>query len=454
MVAEGILSAGPQSEKRLPRRTTVHPSVMLGERSEQITVFMIGCSSKVIEHMRRTLDLERFRLVDKELRTLFTGPEAANREKDIFLMGPCLCDNEQDEFIMNAQDAKARPMNIRCVISDETSYERRMNLNASQILVPYKESDFLGFGQIEMNAYFEDDSGIADTIVEGIEQASENRGFVGNSEGGRLICRFSEGVDRVIDPKQIEEIARAMNKFAFFFDLHQLETNHASAILHVMTSAVRGYGHRRVLDVGCGSGFVIEELTRHVISPEFLAPNGARQQTRIVGVDMDPIMLVRANRRLKMLTDQLQEMLKHMDLGGDIDVGSMLDLGLIKSDFLHFNAPETMDTLTNGRKFDMILAVYLFNWIADREMAVRIMTRILEPGGTILVIDEKPMLVTPSSYMDEETAAGIRAKIRPLDFGVRDEIMGDYGMIRDREFITAIDEFHKCHAVTYVNARR
>jgi SAM-dependent methyltransferase len=104
---------------------------------------------------------------------------------------------------------------------------------------------------------------------------------------------------------------------------------------------VRSYGSPRVLDVGCGSGRI----------GELALDAGARDY---VGVDFAETMLELARERLTRFGDRVT---------------------LVQGDF--------RDVELEGR-FDAILALGLFDYIADADSFVRRMREVAAPGGSVV----------------------------------------------------------------------
>ena len=116
------------------------------------------------------------------------------------------------------------------------------------------------------------------------------------------------------------------------------------------TSATRSQLYRRanllrsqrVLDAGCGTGVITDELAR-------------RTQGEVIGLDIDPAMLAFARR---------QDSLAHYEMG---DV-----LGLPYPD----------------GHFDVAACHFLLMWVSDPVRAVRELARVVRPGGRVLICAE------------------------------------------------------------------
>jgi ubiquinone/menaquinone biosynthesis C-methylase UbiE len=98
----------------------------------------------------------------------------------------------------------------------------------------------------------------------------------------------------------------------------------------------------RVLDVGCGTGVVTEELA-------------ARTQGQVIAVDVDAVMIAAARARGRR---------------AEYRVGDARQL-----DF-----PD--------RYFDVVACHFLLMWVGDPVWAVREMARVTRPGGAVLVCGE------------------------------------------------------------------
>ena len=116
------------------------------------------------------------------------------------------------------------------------------------------------------------------------------------------------------------------------------------------TSATRSQLYRRanllrsqrVLDAGCGTGVITEELAR-------------RTQGEVIGLDIDPAMLASARRQGSLARYEL---------------GDVLDL------------PYPDD------HFDVATCHFLLMWVSDSVRAVRELARVVRTGGRVLICAE------------------------------------------------------------------
>ncbi len=105
-------------------------------------------------------------------------------------------------------------------------------------------------------------------------------------------------------------------------------------------------GDETVLDAGCGSGRVTEQLLERL-------PRG-----RVVGLDAAPSMLAEAATRLARFGDQVR--LVHADL---------LEL--------------TADTLEGSAPVDAVLSTATFHWVLDHDRLFRNLASVMRPGAAL-----------------------------------------------------------------------
>ena len=101
-------------------------------------------------------------------------------------------------------------------------------------------------------------------------------------------------------------------------------------------------GDEHVLDAGCGTGIVTEELVKRV-------PKG-----RVVAVDNDPMMVEKATPRLGRYSDRVEVLAA--------DVLALPDVGM----------------------FDVIFSNAVFHWVQDHDKLFLELFRHLKPGGELL----------------------------------------------------------------------
>lgn len=128
-----------------------------------------------------------------------------------------------------------------------------------------------------------------------------------------------------------------------------------------MIEAVAWRGDETVLDVGCGNGFLMLEAAKHLTTG------------KAIGIDMWVENSGGQNA---------QEVRRNAQLEG---VADKIDVQNVDARSMPFEAAS----------FDVImssLALHHMGSNADRERAFKEMTRVLKPGGTILLYDMFPMI--------------------------------------------------------------
>lgn len=112
---------------------------------------------------------------------------------------------------------------------------------------------------------------------------------------------------------------------------------------------------KRILDLGCGTGYLLSRMT----SPE----------RSVVGLDISKGMLTQAAKRLK-------------------DKG----VSLIQGDYSHLHFPP--------RSFDCVLATFTLTHAPDLLAVIQEIGRVLVPGGRLVIVDVGPCIKsTPGSRL-------------------------------------------------------
>ncbi len=124
------------------------------------------------------------------------------------------------------------------------------------------------------------------------------------------------------------------------------EYAHISGLQRAMASASLGslvlMGTERVLDVGCGDGFVTGEIARRL-------PAGS-----VLGIDPSPRMIAAAQS---------------------------VDRGLVNVEFVAGD----VTTMTFDPDFDLVVSFNALHWVHDQQAAYRNIARALRPEGLVLV---------------------------------------------------------------------
>ncbi|XP_069675150.1 juvenile hormone acid O-methyltransferase-like [Periplaneta americana] len=142
-----------------------------------------------------------------------------------------------------------------------------------------------------------------------------------------------------------------MDKAELYSAAHDLQKRDAGLLLSEYLRSMTWGPGERVLDLGCGPGFVTTQL---------LLPRLPLDLDLLVGADVSAAMVKHASDRYchpKLKFVQL-------DLGTDIPVDSELR--------------------TPG--FDKIFSFYCLHWILDQRRAVRNIFNLLRPGGEALIV--------------------------------------------------------------------
>ncbi len=98
----------------------------------------------------------------------------------------------------------------------------------------------------------------------------------------------------------------------------------------------------RILDVGCGTGVLTNELAR-------------RTRGQVIGLDNNPEMLAFARR---------------------------------STSRVHYEEGDALDLPYPDAHFDTVICHFVLLWVADPRLAVREMARVTKPGGDVLICAE------------------------------------------------------------------
>lgn len=152
-----------------------------------------------------------------------------------------------------------------------------------------------------------------------------------------------------------------------------LVTNSGSRLTarHKMINAVAWSGNEMVLDVGCGNGFLLVEAAKHLTTGKAIGIDVWREGSG--GQNADAAW---ENARLEGVLDRI-------------------DVQNVDARKLPFDN-ESFDVILSS------LALHHMGTNADREQALREMSRVLKPRGTILIYDMFPMTNQALAVMRQE----------------------------------------------------
>ncbi|MFI6324803.1 class I SAM-dependent methyltransferase [Nonomuraea sp. NPDC050556] len=140
---------------------------------------------------------------------------------------------------------------------------------------------------------------------------------------------------RMLDGKQL-----AHNRF---------RTNPRSMVDHLLGQLALS-GDEHLLDLGCGNGFVLEQLRPHLADG------------RIVGLDIAPGVLAAARQRMTGVATPCEWI-----------EGSADDLGMLADE-----------------SFDRITAIYMMHYVPDIDACLREAARVLRSGGRFILTTDRP----------------------------------------------------------------
>lgn len=197
--------------------------------------------------------------------------------------------------------------------------------------------------------------------------------------------------------------------FSRNYDLHMEETNHypiMKAILHDF----RPYFRNKILDPACGTGEIFKMLDLLDIHPELFIAN-------------------------------------------DFSEGM---LGIAKSKLSSSNALFTMfdaeDIKLNTASVGTALCTYGFHWFLNKRAVVNELKRVVIPGGTLIFIEEFPLMVNVSDYMSAETRREIvetvgKTKLKGLDELMRLLFNANFNFLKLA--VKAIDSKHDMYGLAF-----
>lgn len=144
-----------------------------------------------------------------------------------------------------------------------------------------------------------------------------------------------------------------------------------------MLQAVAWRGDERVLDVGCGNGFLLIEIARHLTTG------------RATGIDL---------WKSEAGAQSSEAAWRNADIEG---VRDRVDIQNVDARALPFE----------NQTFDVIVSALMLHHAGgrgDRDQVVREMLRVLKPGGTLLLYDGQPLIAAATRRLRESGVTSIR----------------------------------------------
>ena len=215
---------------------------------------------------------------------------------------------------------------------------------------------------------------------------------------------------RVCSPDQ-ENIKRLYDKyFSKNYDQHMRATNHYVTMQKIRRQ-LRSYFNGRILDPTCGTGEALKML---------LDMFGADARL-LIGNDFSDGMLAHARIKLR-------------------NSGTLLTT---------FDAEDVrLASATIGTVF----CSYTFHWFTDKERVAQEFRRVLVPEGTLISLEEFPLLINGSKHMPRDVKKMIantvgKTKLNGLDELIR--IFRSTGLVFVDLVIEKIDDNHDMYGLVF-----
>jgi len=205
------------------------------------------------------------------------------------------------------------------------------------------------------------------------------------------------------------------------YALHMRRTGHEDARNSVM-SQLRPFIGRRILDAGCGEGHPHRMIIRNIVFPAI--EGNERDSTFLIGVDRLEKMIIWARKGFENLQRENIEDHRKGDLSRVI-IPNLVDAYFIQKDFFDVT-PEELRHIrmsSSGTEFgsvDTIVLQYVAQWTPDKMDIVRWAGGMLPRGGKVVLLEEHPLKVTPSIFINAEMAQNIDKYTWKFETGVKE----------------------------------
>ncbi len=224
----------------------------------------------------------------------------------------------------------------------------------------------------------------------------------------RLVQKSGKQSDR-------EEIKRLYNKyFSKNYDKHMEETNHYATMQKIIIR-LRSHFNGRILDPSCGTGEALKMM---------LELFGADARL-LIGNDFSERMLEQARIKLR-------------------NSGSLLTT---------FDAEEGIKLASST--IGTVFCSYTFHWFVDKKAVAEEFRRVLVPEGTLISVEEFPVIVNNSRYMPPTIKKSIIHRLKKTKLSGLDRLiheLRDAGLIFVDLVIEKIDDNHDMYGLVFKRA--
>lgn len=257
-------------------------------------------------------------------------------------------------------------------------------------------------------------------------------------KSGSVVCEVVGGNIFDVVEGRVEQVDGTMSEFAKSYILHQRYTGHMTA-MDALLNRLKPHFGSQILDIGCGTGDPMRGVIRNVMIAEYTArPRRLRGPTRILSVDSNKPMLAQCEREF-----------------GGMKRGRGEELKLLN---MHFLISDLMD-LTPGivtgmglTRPDTILASYIIYWANDKLGTMKKFHDLLAPGGKLIVVEEAPLVVTPSPHMPASLIEGIKKHIRVIPLDEYYQALAEVGFrpVDNGQKVYEIDDQHSMYGSVFI----
>jgi SAM-dependent methyltransferase len=290
-----------------------------------------------------------------------------------------------------------------------------------------------------------------------------------NSPKPLVIARADD--QRLINPPSLQSVLSATARFAPHYDEWMRESHHPKSIEMLRRYAGRGYLGDTIAEVGCGTG---------VLTANLMVSISARKLMDIVygGKDMNAPTFICLDQSGEMLGLAQKNIATNM--AEFIASAKLMGPGLKEEDFeiidgkgemalmycgrlvakVLFSLKEAKDisAFEAGERLDTVIIAYVMHWfrgIVEKDEVARKISEILPSTGTLISIEESPLVVRRDLHPDDLEILAIADMIQeattPMTISEIHGIFTSNGLapVPGAFLKKGIDEYHDMYGMAF-----